>query len=201
MNRKHRSKNKAVTTKERRFWAKEIILPIVLALLASGGIIANWISRNDKLQLASLTRPTRIPLQDDYYHIGDVREAIIVENGKIIGVTPFSHPAPESNPFTKEFELPYLPKSATLFVTAKSIDTDEKNSAVKIFFNGIFFDYLNRYFTDETMEEKTIFIPVSQEFLREGNNTIQIFVESGTEGITKNIDDIEFRDLYLEISP
>jgi len=200
MNKKRQSRNKSTPTKERHFWAKEIILPVILALLASGGIIVTLIS-NSKPKQSSSTEPMRIQIQDDYYHIGNVEETTVIQNGKIVGVTPFSHPSPEGNPFVKEFDLPYLPKSAHFFITAKSIDPDEKNSGVKIFFNGVFFDYLNRYYTDETMEEKTVFIPVGQSFLREGKNTIQIFVESGTEGFIENLDDIEFRNVYLEINP
>jgi hypothetical protein len=200
MNKKHRSINSSLSTKERRFWAKEIILPVILAILASGGIIVTLIS-NSKPKQSYSAEPMRIQIQEDYYHIGNVEAVTVIQDGKIVGVTPFSHPSPESNPFAKEIDLPYLPKSATLFITAKSIDSDEKNSGVKIFFNGIFFDYLNRYYTDETMDEKAVFIPVNQSFLREGKNTIQIFVESGKEGFIENLDDIEFKNVYLEINP
>lgn len=200
MNKKRHSKSRSTSTKERRFWAKEIILPVILALLASGGIIVTLIS-NSKSKSPSSSESMRIQIQDDYYHIGNVEGTTIIQNGKIVGVTPFSHPSPESNPFVKEFDLPYLPRNATLLITAKSIDPDEKNSGVKIFFNGVFFDYLNRYYTNETMEEKTAFISVDQSFLREGKNTIQIFVESGTEGFIENLDDIEFKNVYLEINP
>lgn len=200
MNKKRRSKNSSVSTKERRFWAKEIILPVILAILASGGIIVTLIS-NAKPKQSSSAEPMRIQIQDDYYHLGDVESVTVIRDGKIVGVTPFSHSSPQSNPFVKEFDLPYSPKSTNLFITAKSIDPDEKNSGVKIFLNGLFFDYLNRYYTHETMEEKTVFISVDQSFLREGKNTIQIFVESSTEGFIENVDDIEFRNVYLEISP
>jgi len=200
MNKKRRSINSSLSTKEKRFWAKEIILPVILAILASGGIIVTLISNSKPKQLSSV-EPMRIQIQDDFYHIGDVEAVTVIQNGKIIGVTPFSHSSPQSNPFVKEIDLPYLPKSATLFITAKSIDPDEKNSGVKIFFNGVFFDYLNRYYMDETMDDKTVFIPVNQSFLREGKNTIQIFVESGKEGFIENLDDIEFKNIYLEINP
>ncbi|MFN8398455.1 MAG: hypothetical protein U0X74_00460 [Anaerolineales bacterium] len=200
MNKKRRSINSQLSTKERHFWAKEIILPVILAILASGGIIVTLIS-NSKSKQSSSGEPMRIQIQEDYYHIGNVEAVTVIQDGKIVGATPFSHPSPESNPFVKEIDLPYLPKSATFYITAKSIDTDEKNSGVKIFINGVFFDYLNRYYSDETMDEKTVFIPVDRSFLREGKNTIQIFVESGREGFIENLDDIEFKNVYLEINP
>lgn len=194
------TKNK-VPVKEKRFWVKEVILPIILALIASGGIIVTLISSYSKSKLPSPNESIRVQIQDDYYHIGDVEAVTVIQDGKIVGVTPFSHSSPQSNPFEKEFELPYHPKSATLFITARSVDPNEKDSAVKIFFNGKFFDFLNRYFTVETMDEKTVFISVDTSLLREGKNTFQIFVEASPTGFFVNIDDTEFRNVYLEIIP
>jgi len=179
-----------------------VIIPVLLAALASGGVLVTLVSKCSPAPASppSPTQLERISIQDDYYHIGDIEYTAIIQGDKVVGVVYFSHPAPQNNPFTKEFELLKVPRSAVLHLIARSIDPDEKKSPTKIFLNGTFLDFLNRYSKVETMEEKPISIPVNTSLLREGKNTIQIFVET-TLLEPWNVDDIEFRDVYLEIVP
>lgn len=206
---KRKKTSKRVNTKEqnKRWWARTIGLPIILILLGAGGVITTginayitYLSENKPNSPISI-QPQIIFVQEDYYHIGDVEYTSVVQNGQVVDIIYFSHPAPQSNPFSKDFSINAIPQTATLHITAKSIDPNEKNSAVKIFINGNFVDYLNRYFTLETMNEQSVSIPISVDMLRSGKNSIQIHVESGVVNGQANLDDIEFRNVYLEIIP
>lgn len=205
---KQKKTSRRVSTKEqrKRWWAKTIGLPIILILLGAGGVITTGINAYITLSEKKANNPVSIQpqivlVQEDYYHIGDVEYTTVVQNGQAVDKIYFSHPAPQSNPFSKDFSISTIPQNATLRLTAKSIDPNEKNSAVKIFINGNFVDYLNRYFTLETMNEQSVSIPISIDILQSGKNSIQIHVESGIVNGKMNLDDIEFRNVYLEITP
>jgi hypothetical protein len=206
---KQKKTSRRVSTKEqnKRWWAKTIGLPIILILLGAGGVITTGINAyitylsEHKANSPASSQPQIILIQEDYYHIGDVEYTAVVQNGQVVDKIYFSHPAPQTNPFSKDFFVSTIPQIANLHLTAKSIDPNEKNSAVKIFINGSFIDYLNRYFTIETMNEQSVSIPISVDMLRNGKNAIQIHVESGAVNGQINLDDIEFRNIYLEIIP
>ncbi len=172
---------------------------VIIAALLGSPVLIELIK--DKSPNQTQNPVSRIPIQDEYYHIGDVEYVSVIQNGQVIDTIYFTHREPQSNPFTKDFVLQKVPRQAVLYLTAKSVDPDEKKSPIKIYFNGEFCDFLNRYSTNESMDEKIIAIPISPSLLQEGTNNIQIFVESTNTGLLINIDDIEFRNAYIEIIP
>ncbi len=150
---------------------------------------------------ARITKPEKIELQSDCYHIGDVEYVSVVKNGQVVDKIYFCHPPPQENPFSKNFDLPYTFSSARLYLTVKHIDPNEKSSPVKVFINGVFVDYINRYVTQETISETVIYLSIDPSLLKEKENNIQIFVEPNKVGFFTNTDDIEFKDMYLEVYP
>jgi hypothetical protein len=180
------------TEKGAKWWLRYILVPIIIALLGAP-ILVIFFSSGDKLGVSH----DKIIIQSDYYHIGDVEYVLNIKTNER---TYFSHPSPQSNPFSKDFEIPFTPKSAILYLTARNVDPDEKTSPTKLFLNGNLIDLLNRYFTVETMDPKTISIVIDISFLHRGKNNIQIFVESNPNDFLGNVDDIEFWDMYLEIA-
>lgn len=174
-----------------KWWLRYILVPIIVALLGAPILVLFFSSGNN-----TGGSHDKIIIQSDYYHIGNVEYVLNIKTNER---TYFSHPSPQSNPFSKDFEIPFSPRSAILYITARHVDPDEKLSPVRIFINGQLIDLLNRYFTVETMDEKTVSIPLSTEYIRKGKNNIQIFVESNPYDLFGNVDDIEFRDVYIEI--
>lgn len=207
----HHRPTRESAEKKKRWWAKEFVLPVTLAIIGSGGLIAVLLSSLPAILVAlnlaatptpasTAHRPERIAIQDACYHIGDVEFVTQYQNGQITQIL-FCHPAPQNNPFSAEFDLPYAPNIANIHIAARSIDPDEKRSPIKVFINGIFVDLLNRYYTSETMDEKEATISIKPSLLREGKNNMQLFVESSNLDVFPNVDDIEFRNLYLEVIP
>jgi hypothetical protein len=174
---------------------------VIIAAVFSSPVIVEFIKNKANNNTSSSQPAIRINIQDEYYHIGDVEYVTVFQNGEVVDKIYFSHREPQSNPFVKDFSLDEIPRQATLFISVKSIDPDEKKSPTKIFLNAVFLDFLNRYSTKETMDEYAVQIPVDVSFLRKGKNTLQIFVESTNLDFLGNIDDIEFRNIYLEMIP
>lgn len=194
--------NRKVQTRRWEKSTKNTILAIGIFLILFGVFITTSSSADKSHSPFAPSFSQRINIQKEYYHIGDVNYVYVIQDGKIVGMTPFAHMPPQNNPFVKEFSLPFSPSYASLYITAKSIDPNEKASPVKVFINGNFICLLNSYFQMETMDEKSVVIEINPAFFLEGINNLQIFVETTIyTDYTKNIDDIEFRDVYLDIRP
>ncbi len=173
---------------------------VIIAAVFSSPVIVEFIKNKADNNPSFSQLAIHINIQDEYYHIGDVEYARVIQNGEVVDKIYFSHREPQNNPFVKDFSLDEMPRQATLHMSVKSIDPDEIKSPTKIFLNGMFLDFLNRYSTDETMDERVVQIPVDVSFLRVGKNNIQIFASTSLDN-SGNIDDIEFRNVYLEIVP
>ena len=165
-----------------RFW---IALKNHTTDLIIGAIIALLFFVGGQIEWSNLipVRPQTILLQEAPYHIGDTE------------MTDFDHSAPEANPFQASFELKRIPKEMVLTMIARDIDPNETTSAVEIWVNGNFITYLNRQFGQEVHDYQNASVPIDPRYLQKGKNFLMISVRPAVD----NVDDIEFKDVKLEI--
>ncbi|MCU0485566.1 MAG: hypothetical protein MUC85_05585 [Anaerolineales bacterium] len=135
--------------------------------------------------LTLLSKPVDVVVYQECYHIGDVTRDW------------FCHPSPQTNPFERSFQIERLSGTAYVRLTAKHVDPDEIRAPVRLYLNGVFIDYINRYFQEETVNPKTVEIPLPPDILRVGDNNIIIISGTEVNEFYENVDDLEFWDLML----
>ena len=136
---------------------------IILAILA----VVTYFLSSPSNPLPPLSAPVDIVIYKECYHLGDVTRDW------------FCHPVPQTNPFERRFHIDQLGGSAYLQLSAKHVDPDEIKAPVRIYLNGEFIDFLNRYFEEETINPKTVDIVIPPNILHIGENGILIV--DGTE--------------------
>jgi hypothetical protein len=134
--------------------------------------------------------PADIVIYADYYHLGDVP------------VEQFHAPQPDANPFVASFQVTQVGESAYLSLTAVHVDPNVEQSPVAIYLNGVLVTYLNDYVDEESLQPKTIQIPVDHTLIEAGANELQIEIASTTQEYgTVNLDDFEFWNVVLHLEP
>jgi len=124
-----------------------------------------------------------------YYHIGDAN------------IQQFHSPIPQPNPFFVKFSITAIGANPRLILTASHVDPNVDQSPVLIFVNNVQVDYLNSYFTEETISPKQVSIPVNVSCLKIGENELRIETRATTaEYQAANLDDFEFWDVKLQFS-
>lgn len=155
-----------------------IVIILILALVA-------YFLSPLNVSLPLLSKPIDILIYDQCYHIGDVTRDW------------FCHPVPQTNPFERKFQIQNVSGVAYIRITAKHVDPNEVSSPVRIYINGEFIDFLNRYFEAETVNPKTVEIPIKSGILHIGENSILIVGGIEVNQYYENVDDFEFWDLMV----
>jgi len=156
-------------------------------LLAIVGYVVSVISgvMVSPFEATPVTLPASILIYENCYHLGDATSPGLCPN------------APQTNPFEGKFQVKGTSDSAYIRLTVKDVTPGEIQRPIRIYVNGIFVDFLNRYVREDTPDSKEIEIPIPKGILRIGENNILIFASPNIQVPQQGIDDFEFRNLEI----
>ncbi len=176
---KYKSRSQHVAQKKN---SRTIIIFIVVIILTASVF---FIYRNKSAQNSANV----IAIQMDYYHLGD---APIAEFHSIY---------PEQNPFIARFVINEAIETAKISLTVSHLDPNKDQAPTTLTINGNFICFLNSYVSVESLQPKTIVIPINPDVLIQGTNEIEIEITATTTEYGQiNLDDLEFWDLSLHVN-
>jgi hypothetical protein len=121
----------------------------------------------------------RISIYENGYHLGDDTRSDL------------SPSDPQIDPFEGTFDIEQINNKIYLQMTVKDVSPQETQQPNRIYINGIFIDFLNRYVTEERLEPTVIQIPIPKDALRVGKNNVLIFTAPYIGSSEKGVDDFE----------
>ena len=102
----------------------------------------------------------KVSIFENSYHLGDDTRS------------EFSPAEPQTNPFEGTFEITQINDKIFLQMTVRDVSAQETKEPKRIYINGTFIDFLNRYVAEEKLDPTVVQIPVPKEVLHLGKNTI-----------------------------